>query len=70
MAQTTRPPRKPVAREPLPAQEISREVLLEKYAKDGEKTVAEVEPHIPVDTGKGRWKNATIPLKIPGANAS
>lgn len=35
-----------------------------------EKTVAEVEPHIPVDTGKGRWKNATIPLKIPGANAS
>lgn len=30
-----------------------------------EKTVAEVEPHIPADSGKGRWKNAVVPLKIP-----
>src|SRR3982751_4593608 len=36
MSQTTR------ASVALPAQEISREVLLEKYAKGGEKTVAEV----------------------------
>jgi hypothetical protein len=30
-----------------------------------ERTVAEVGPHIPVDFGKGRWKNAIIPLKLP-----
>lgn len=30
-----------------------------------EKTVTEVEPHMPKDFGKGRWKNAIIPLKLP-----
>lgn len=30
-----------------------------------EKTVAEVAPHMPEDVGKGRWKNAMIPLKLP-----
>lgn len=35
-----------------------------------EKTVADVAPHIPNDTGKGRWKNAIIPLKIPTVSAT
>jgi hypothetical protein len=30
-----------------------------------EKTVREVEPHIPKDVGKGRWKSTSVPLKIP-----
>jgi ribonucleoside-diphosphate reductase alpha chain len=42
MAQTARPPRRPTTRDPLPEQPISREVLLEKYAKGGEATVAHV----------------------------
>src|SRR5688572_20817215 len=46
MAQTTRPPRRPATREPLPEQAISREVLLEKYAKDGERTAAEVRARV------------------------
>ncbi|HWY15155.1 MAG TPA: DUF3883 domain-containing protein [Rhizomicrobium sp.] len=29
-----------------------------------EKTVEEVRPHIPVDSGSGRWRNAEIPLKL------
>jgi ribonucleoside-diphosphate reductase alpha chain len=42
MAQTARPPRRPTTRDPLPEQLISREVLLEKYAKGGEATAAQV----------------------------
>jgi ribonucleoside-diphosphate reductase alpha chain len=42
MAQTARPPRRPTTRDPLPEQPISREVLLEKYAKGGETTAAHV----------------------------
>lgn len=29
-----------------------------------EKSVEEVRPHIPVDAGSGRWRNAEIPLKL------
>src|SRR5690348_7115692 len=46
MAHTARPPRTPAARESLPEQPISREVLLEKYAKGGEKTRGEVRARI------------------------
>src|SRR6187402_3114003 len=46
MAQTTRPPRRPTTREPLAEQAISREVLLEKYAKDAETSVAEVRARV------------------------
>ncbi|MGZ5649148.1 MAG: adenosylcobalamin-dependent ribonucleoside-diphosphate reductase [Usitatibacter sp.] len=46
MSQTTRPPRRPATREPLPEQALSREVLLEKYAKGGEATVAEVRARV------------------------
>jgi len=42
MAQTTRPPRRPGVREALPEQAISREVLLEKYAKGSETSVEDV----------------------------
>jgi ribonucleoside-diphosphate reductase alpha chain len=42
MAQTVMPPREPRTLETLPEQAISREVLLEKYAKDGEATAGEV----------------------------
>src|SRR5882672_3367001 len=40
--QTSRAPRPPRTRESLPEQAISREVLLEKYAKGGETTAAQV----------------------------
>ena len=46
MAQTTRPPRRPATRESLPEQAISREVLVEKYAKGGETTAAEVRARV------------------------
>ena len=46
MAQTTRPPRRPATREPLPEQAISREVLVEKYAKGAESSVAEVRARV------------------------
>ena len=46
MAQTAQPPRRPTTREPLPQQAISREVLLEKYAKGGEGTAGEVRARV------------------------
>ncbi len=46
MAQTVEPPRQQRTRETLPEQAISREVLLEKYAKDGEATAAQVRARV------------------------
>ena len=46
MAQTLQPPRERRTRESLPEQAISREVLLEKYAKDGETNAAQVRARV------------------------
>ncbi len=46
MSHGTRPPRSPATREALPEQAISREVLVEKYAKGGESTAAEVRARV------------------------
>ena len=46
MAQTVQPPREPRTLETLPEQAISREVLLEKYAKDGETSAREVRARV------------------------
>jgi ribonucleoside-diphosphate reductase alpha chain len=46
MAQTVQPPREPRTLETLPEQTISREVLLEKYAKDGETSAGEVRARV------------------------
>ncbi|HXN15448.1 MAG TPA: adenosylcobalamin-dependent ribonucleoside-diphosphate reductase [Usitatibacter sp.] len=46
MAQTVRPSRPAADAETLPEQAISREVLLEKYAKDGETTAAQVRARV------------------------
>ncbi len=46
MAQTIQPASKPRSRDSLEPQEISREVLLEKYAKDSESSVAHVHARV------------------------
>jgi ribonucleoside-diphosphate reductase alpha chain len=46
MSQTARPTRSHPSRETLPEQPISREVLLEKYAKGGETTAAQVRARV------------------------
>ena len=46
MAQTVKPTSAPLTLENLPQQAISREVLLEKYAKGGETTAAEVRARV------------------------
>jgi ribonucleoside-diphosphate reductase alpha chain len=46
MAHTTRPPRRPATRDPLPEQAITREVLLEKYAKGDEASAADVRARV------------------------
>ncbi len=46
MAQAVQPPVAPRTRESLPEQAISREVLLEKYAKDSERSASEVRARV------------------------
>jgi ribonucleoside-diphosphate reductase alpha chain len=46
MRKTIEPRKDKATRDSLPEQEISREVLLEKYAKGGEKTISEVRARV------------------------
>src|SRR5438128_460376 len=60
MSQTTRPPRRPAARDTLPEQAISREVLVEKYAKGGESDASEVRARVARAPAAGARRGAQM----------